>query len=150
MRKDVCIQAGPGGSPFEDRLRACKATQRSAHLEILSIDTRSGSRSEASGNQTAISRYKKTFKGGRATFRARHLAEYQKRALIAVPKREMPKVSEYMTPPISWLLAGAQLTWQEARAMLDSGELRINHTTWSLRYHPDKVEVNDRTILGAT
>jgi hypothetical protein len=102
------------------------------------------------GNQTAVSRYRKTFKGERATFQAQHLAEYQKRALIAVPKREMPKVPEYMTPPISWLLAGAQLTWQEARAMLDFGELRINHTTWSLRYHPDKVEVSDRTIFGAT
>jgi hypothetical protein len=101
------------------------------------------------GNQAAVSRYRKTIKGERATFRARHLAEYQKRALIAVPEREKPEVPEYMAPPISWLLAGAQLTWQEARSMLD-GKLRMNHTTWSLRYHPDKVEVSDRTILEAT
>lgn len=96
------------------------------------------------GNQAAVAKYRKTINGEKTTFRARHLAEYQRRALIAVPEREKPKVPEYIAPPISWLLAGAQLTWQEARTMLDSGELRMNHATWSLRYHPDKVEVSDR------
>jgi hypothetical protein len=98
-------------------------------------------------NQTAVVKYKTTIAGERAVFRARHIAKYRALAITAVPQPPQPKGPEYMPPPISWLLADAEFGAQEVKARFNSGRIHLNHSAWSLRFHPDKVEVSCPVFL---
>jgi hypothetical protein len=92
-------------------------------------------------NHEAVLKYRKTAAGERAVFRARRLSNYREMALYAVPKPPMPAAPQYIPPPIFWLLADASLTAEDVRAKFGRGEIKLSHTTWSLKFHPDKVQV---------
>ncbi|GAQ92005.1 hypothetical protein KFL_009020060 [Klebsormidium nitens] len=91
-------------------------------------------------NHAAVAKYRDTLKGKWATFRARHMAKYRDLSLKAVPAPPEPEAPPYMWPPISWLLADAQFTPNEVKARFASGNIQLSHSTWSLRFHPDKVQ----------
>lgn len=97
-------------------------------------------------NRVAVSKYRCTPEGERAVFRARHIAKYRVLALSAVPTAPEPEAPEYVRPPISWLLADAQFNPDEVKQKFASGEIRLSHPSWSLRFHPDKVQVSQVLI----
>jgi hypothetical protein len=69
------------------------------------------------------------------------MAKYRALAIAAVPELAKPKAPEYMPPPISWLFADAPLSLEEVKPKFESSQIQLNHLAWSLRFHPDKVEV---------
>ncbi|GAQ91797.1 hypothetical protein KFL_008570010, partial [Klebsormidium nitens] len=89
-------------------------------------------------NRVAVSKYRKTLDGERAVHRARHIANYRLMACSAVPAPRMPKAPAYVRPPISWLIADAEIYVQDLKEKFDRGEIVLSHVTWSLRLHPDK------------
>ncbi|GAQ83540.1 hypothetical protein KFL_001520100 [Klebsormidium nitens] len=91
-------------------------------------------------NHAAVAKYRDTLKGKWATFRARHMAKYRNLSLKALPAPPEPEAPPYMLPPVSWLLADAQFTPNEVKARFASGNIQLSHSTWSLRFHPDKVQ----------
>jgi hypothetical protein len=92
-------------------------------------------------NHAAVVKYRTTIAGKRAVFRARHMAKYRALAMTAVSEPPQPEAPEYMPPPISWLLADAPVSPEEVKPKFESSQIRLSHSTWSLRFHPDKVEV---------
>jgi hypothetical protein len=93
-------------------------------------------------NRAAVSKYRMMLDGERAVHRARHIANYRLMARDAVPAPPMPKAPAYMRPPISWLIADAEIFAHDLKEKFDRGEIVLSHATWSLRFHPDKVEVS--------
>ena len=79
-------------------------------------------------------------RGERAVFRARHIAKYRALSMTAVLTPPEPEAPRYMPPPISWLLADAQFTPDEVKPRFGSGAIQLSHSTWSLKFHPDKVQ----------
>ncbi|GAQ89676.1 hypothetical protein KFL_005490055 [Klebsormidium nitens] len=92
-------------------------------------------------NTAAVSKYRHTLDGKRAVFRARHISKLRSMVIDAVPAPPMPKAPNFVRPPISWLIADAQLLPFEVPELFESGKTGLSHKTWSLKYHPDKVEV---------
>jgi hypothetical protein len=97
-------------------------------------------------NRAAVSKYRTTPNGERAVHRARHIASYRIMARSAVPATPMPKAPAYVRPPISWLIADAEIYVQELKEKFDRGEIVLSHATWSLQFHPDKVEVGTQPV----
>jgi hypothetical protein len=99
-------------------------------------------------NRAAVSKYRTTLDGERAVHRARHIAKYRIMACSAVPAAPMPKAPVYVRPPISWLISDAEIFGQDLKEKFDRGEIVLSHATWSLRFHPDKVEVSQPVRFG--
>jgi hypothetical protein len=99
-------------------------------------------------NRAAVSKYRTTLDGERAVHRARHIANYRLMARDAVPAPPMPKAPVYVRPPISWLIANAGIFAHDLKEKFDWGEIVLSHATWSLRFHPDKVEVSQPIRFG--
>ncbi|GAQ91603.1 hypothetical protein KFL_008160030 [Klebsormidium nitens] len=91
-------------------------------------------------NQASVAKYRTSLRRERAIFRAPHIAKYRALALTAVPEPPEPEAPRYTPPPISWLLADAQFTPNEVKSRFGSGEIQLSHSSWSLKFHPDKVE----------
>ncbi|GAQ91553.1 hypothetical protein KFL_008050050 [Klebsormidium nitens] len=72
------------------------------------------------------------------------MARYRIMARNAIPAPPMPKAPTYVRPPLSWLIADAELLPSKAWEMFDRGEIVLHHKTWSLHFHPDKVEQEAR------
>ena len=98
---------------------------------------------EHQSNHAAVTKYRRTVAGEWAVFRARHIAKYRLMALAAIPTLPtMPDPPRYIPPPISWLIADRQIPASEVRTTFDSGRIQLSHASWSLRFHPDKVQVS--------
>lgn len=95
-------------------------------------------------NTTAVSKYRRTLDGDRAVFRSRHMAKYRMMACNAVPSPLLPKAPDYTPPPLSWLIVDAKLLPFKALKLFDRGKIVLSHKTWSVHFHPDKVEVRAR------
>lgn len=113
--------------------------RRISRLRGLSPDAAHNVKQQS--NHAAVSKYRSTLKGARAVFRARHVAKYRALSIKAVPPPPEPEPPHYMLPPISWLVADAQFAANEVKARFASGNIQLSHSTWSLRFHPDKVQV---------
>lgn len=138
---DVCNKDFASKQALEaHRARAgCKPAKlpterRISRLRGLSPDAAHNMKQQS--NHAAVSKYRSTLKGARAVFRARHVAKYRALSIEAVPPPPEPE-----PPPISWLVADAQLNANEVKVRFASGEIQLSHSTWSLRFHPDKVKV---------
>jgi hypothetical protein len=99
-------------------------------------------------NKAAVSKYRTTLDGERAVHRARHIANYRLMASSAVPAPQMPNPPAYVRPPISWLVADAEIFAQDLKEKFNRGEIVLSHATWSLRFHPDKVQVSQHVCCG--
>jgi hypothetical protein len=125
-----------------------KLTSSRASSKYSGLEPEDARELKRQSNRAAVSKYRTTVDGERAVHRARHIAKFRLMARNTMPAPPMPKAPAYMRPPISWLIADAEIFAQDLKERFDHGEIVLRHATWSLRFHTDKVEVIQHVCCG--